>query len=201
MKKKSGKKNSGFPITNVGNDRRGFFVGNDRRSFVGNNRRGSFHMGERDADDVRDENHEATGFFQRMAIIPPAPFPLLLQGPLSVIPAGPSLSYPPAPFCHARRPLSVMPAGPSLSCPLAPLCYARRLLSVMPAGSSLSCPPAPLCHAAGPSLSYSPALLCHARRPPSVIPAVFSGNPVKTVFLQGSTRESYSFDKASMTAE
>ena len=138
---------SGFPITNVGNDRRGSFVGNDRRSFVGNNRRGSFHMGERDADDVRDENHEATGFFQRMAIIPPAPFPLLLQGPLPV-----------------------MPAGSSLSCPPAPPCHARRLLSVMPASSSLSCPPAPLCHAAGPSLSCPPALLCHACRPFSIMP-------------------------------
>ena len=88
-------------------------------------------MGERDADDVRDENHEATGFFPANGQIPPAPFPLLLQGPLPVMPAGPSLSYPPALLCHTYR----------------PLCYARRLLSVipagpsvMPAGSSLSCP-------------------------------------------------------------
>ncbi len=117
-------------------------------------------------------------FFRRMAIIPQALFPLLLQVPLPVMPAGSSLSCPPAPLCHARRLLSVMPAGPSLSC--------RRPFPVMPAGPSLSC---------------LPALLYHARRPPSVIPAVFSGNPVKTVFLQGSTRESYSFDKASMTAE
>ena len=98
---------------------------------------------------------------------------------------GPSLSYPPAPFCHARRPLSVMPAGPLLSCPPAPLCHACRSFSVMPAGPSLSYSPALLCHAcrplpvilAGPSLSYLPVLLCHARRSPSVIPAVFSGNP------------------------
>ena len=53
------------------------------------------------------------------------------------------------------------------------------------------------------SLPVTPAgaPLCHTYRPPSVIPAVFSGNPVKTVFLQGSIRESYSFDKASMTSE
>ena len=48
-------------------------------------------------------------FFRRMAIIPQVPFPLLLQGPLPVMPAGPSLS--------CRRPFPVMPAGPSLSCP------------------------------------------------------------------------------------
>ena len=33
-------------------------------------------------------------FFRRMAIIPQVPFPLLLQGPLPVMPAGPSLSCP-----------------------------------------------------------------------------------------------------------
>ena len=115
MKKKSARNNSGFPITNVGNDRRGALVGNDRRSFVGNNRRGSFRMGERGADDVRDENHEATGFFQRMA--------------------------------KSRRPSSRY----SCRCP------------------SLSYSPAPPCHACRP--------LCHARRSPSVMPAVFSGNP------------------------
>ena len=149
---------SGFPITNVGNDRRGFFVGNDRRSFVGNNRRGSFHMGERDADDVRDENHEATGFFPANGQIPPAPFPLLLQGPLSVIPAGPSLSYlpapllcPPAPLCHTCR----------------PLCHACRLFSIMPVGPPLSCLPA--------SLSCLPAPLCHARRPPLSFPQFLAG--------------------------
>ena len=81
-------------------------------------------MGERDAADVRDENHEATGFFPANGHNP----------------AGPSLSLPPAPPRHSRRPLLV-------------------------------------------------------------IPAVFSGNPVKTVFLQGSIRESYPFDKASMAAE
>ena len=97
-------------------------------------------MGERDADDVRDENHEATGFFRRMAIIPPAP------------------------PRHSRRPLPVIPAGPFPVIPAGPL-------SVIPAG------------------------------PLSVIPAVFSGNPVKTVFLQGSIRKSYPFDKASMTSE
>jgi len=42
---------SGFPITNVGNDRRGSLVGSDGR--------GSFCMEERDADDVLDGNHEA----------------------------------------------------------------------------------------------------------------------------------------------
>ena len=168
MKKKSSKKNSGFPITNVGNDRRGSFVGNDRRSFVGNNRRGSFHMGERDADDVRDENHEATGFFPANGHNP--------AGPLPVTPAG-------APPCHACRPLSVIPAGPSLSylpAPLSyppallchtcrPLCHTRRPFSVIPAGPSVI--------PAGSSLSCLPALLYHARRSPSVIPAVFSGNP------------------------
>ena len=92
---------SGFPITNVGNDRRGSFVGNDRRSFVGNDRRGSFRMGERDADDVRDENHEATGFF----------------------PAN-SHNSAGSPSCHSRRP-PCHSRWPSLSCPLAP--------SVMPA--------------------------------------------------------------------
>ncbi len=34
-----------------------------------------------------------------------------------------------------------------------------------------------------------------------VIPAVFSGNPVKTILIPGSIRESYPFDKASMTSE
>ena len=92
--------NSGFPITNVGNDRRGSFVGNDTR--------GSFRMGERDADDVRDENHEATGFFPANSHNSAGPLPVTPVGP-PVMPAGPS--------CHARRPLPVMPAGPPLSFP------------------------------------------------------------------------------------
>ena len=83
------------------------------------------------------------------------------------------------------------PNGHNPACPL----------PVMPAVSSrYSRRPLPVI-STGPSLSYPPALLYHARRPPSVIPAVFSGNPVKTVLLQGSTRESYSFDEASMTSE
>ena len=101
-RKSPARNNSGFPITNVGNDRRGSLVGNDRRSFVGNNRRGSFRMGERGADDVRDENHEATGFFQRMA---------KSRRPPRHSRRGPSLSCPPAPLCHACRSLSVMPVG------------------------------------------------------------------------------------------
>ena len=64
MKETAGKKDSGFPITNVGNDRRGLllgmtggvsgmteggsFVGNDRRD-VGNGGRGPFRMEKRDA--------------------------------------------------------------------------------------------------------------------------------------------------------
>ena len=86
-------------------------------------------------------------FFRRMAIIPQVPFPLLLQGPLPVMPAGPSLSCLPAPLCHTRRPFSVIPAGPSLSYlpaplsyPPAPLCHARRPFSVMPVGPPLSFP-------------------------------------------------------------
>ena len=74
-------------------------------------------MGERDADDVRDENHEATGFFPANGHNP--------AGPLPVTPAG-------APPCHACRPLPVMP--PSLPC------YARRPFSVMPVGPPLSFP-------------------------------------------------------------
>ena len=152
---------SGFPITNVGNDRRGSFVGNDRRSFVGNNRRGSFRMGERDAADVRDENHEATGFFLANGHNPAGPLPVTPAGappchacrPFSVMPAGPP--------CHACRPLSVIPAGPSLSylpaplsCPPAPLCHARRPPSVMPAGSSLyACRPF-FVMPVGPPLSF-----------------------------------------------
>ena len=47
----------------------------------------------------------------------------------------------------------------------------------------------------------------HSRNPlsfpaaPPVIPAVFSGNPVKTILIPRSIRESYPFDKASMTSE
>jgi len=93
-------------------------------AFVGNNRRGSFRMGERDADDVRDENHETTGFFQQMAKSRRLPSRYSCRGL--------SLSYLPALLCHTRRPLSVMPAGPSLSCLPAPLCHARR--------PPLSCP-------------------------------------------------------------
>ena len=111
MKATSGKEDAGFPITNVGNDRRGVgnggrgpFVGNDEgRSFVGNGGRGllsgmteggSFRMGERDTDDLRDENHEATDFFPANGHTP----------------AGPPR--------HARKPLPVMPAQtPFLSCP------------------------------------------------------------------------------------
>ena len=37
--------------------------------------------------------------------------------------------------------------------------------------------------------------------PLPVIPAVFSGNPVKTILIPGSIKESYPFDKASMTSE
>ncbi len=48
---------------------------------------------------------------------------------------------PAGPLCHACRPLSVMPAGPPLSCPPASLCHACRPLSVMPAGPPLSFPP------------------------------------------------------------
>ena len=79
----------------VGNDGRGLlsgmtkggsFVGNDRRDvgnggrgpFVRNDRRGPFCMGERDADAVLDENHEANGFVPADGRNPAAPFPLFL---------------------------------------------------------------------------------------------------------------------------
>ena len=147
MKKKSGKKNSGFPITNVGNDRRGFLSGMTGDLLLGMTEGVLF---------VWERGVLMTCVMRTMrqpAFSSKWPNP---AGSLPVTPAG-------SPPCHTRRPLSVMPAGPSLSC--------------------------------------LPVLLYHARRPPSVIPAVFSGNPVKTVFPQGSIRESYSFDKASMTSE
>ena len=68
MKETAGKEDSGFPITNVGNDRRG----------IGNDRRGPFCMGERDADAVLDENHKANGFVPADGYNPAAPFPLFL---------------------------------------------------------------------------------------------------------------------------
>ena len=37
--------------------------------------------------------------------------------------------------------------------------------------------------------------------PLTVIPAVFSGNPVETILIPSSIRESYPFNKASMTSE
>ena len=60
-------------------------------------------MGERDADDVRDENHEATGFFPANSHNSAGPLPVTPVGP-PVTPAGPP--------CHAR--------WPSLSFSLAP---------------------------------------------------------------------------------
>ena len=85
----------------------------------------------------------------------------------------------PFPFISAGA-LPVTPAG-------APLCHTRPAPPSHPAGPSVI-PGRPLRHT-------RPAPLCHTRRPPPVIPAVFSGNPVKTVFPQGSIRESYSFDR------
>ena len=206
---------SGFPITNVGNDRRGFLSGMTGDLLLGITE-GVLFIWERGmlmTCVMRTMRQPA--FFRRMAnpagplpVTPAGPPPCHARRPLSVIPAGPSLScrrpFPvmlAGPSLSCRRPLPVIPVGPSLSCPPALLCHA--------AGPSLSCLPAPPCHAcrplpvilAGPSLSCLPALLCHARRPPSVIPAVSSGNPVKTVFPQVSTRESYPFGKASMTSE
>ncbi len=77
-------------------------------------------------------------------------------------PAHPLPVIPAAPPRHTRRPSPSCPP-PLPVMPAAPPRYARRLLPVMPAGTSLSCP-----------------------QSPSVIPAGFSGNPVKTVLLQGS---------------
>ena len=67
-------------------------------------------MGERDADDVLDENHEAKRFFPADGHNPASPFP----------------SFPQSPFCQSRKPLSrysrsplpVLPAeSPFLSFP------------------------------------------------------------------------------------
>ena len=79
---------------------------------------------------------------------------------------------------NPAHPLPVMPAAPSL----------------LPAGPSLSCPQAP-------SLSclHAPSLSCP--QAPSVIPAGFSGNPVKTVLLQESIGSHTPSGKASMTTE
>ena len=134
--------------------------------------RGSFRMGERDADDVFDENHEATGFF-------PGEWPYSCRLPsrhscrvpschtrrsLCVIPAGPSLSCPPALPCHTRRPFPVMPAGLSLSYPPVSPCHTRRPFPVMPARPLPVIPAGPLpVMPAGPSLSYPQAPHCHSR--------------------------------------
>ena len=79
------------------------FVEDDGRGpFVGNDGRGPFRMGERDADDVLDENHEAKRFFPTDGHNPAAPFPSFPQAlshpsrsPFLVIPAE-------SPFCHSR---------------------------------------------------------------------------------------------------
>ena len=63
---------------------------------------GPFCMGERDADDVRDENHEAKGFFPANGHTP--------AGPLLVTPAGTPPRLLQNPSCHSRRPLPVIPA-------------------------------------------------------------------------------------------
>ena len=100
MKETAGKKDSGFPITNVGNDRRG--IGNDGRGpFVRNDRKGPFCMGERDADAVL-KNHEANGFVPAYGYNPADPFPVIPTAPFPLIPQ--------APPCHSRSP-------PSLSFP------------------------------------------------------------------------------------
>ena len=91
------------------------------------------------------------------------------------------------------RRMDIIPHIPFPSC-LPPLpCHARRPLPVVPAASSLSRPPPPSCHAHRP-FPVMPA-------GPSVIPAVFSGNPVKTVLLQGSIGRHTPSGKASGPAE
>ena len=51
-------------------------------------------MGERGADDVCDENHEATGFFPANGHTPAGPPSRYSRRPLPVIPAGPLLAFP-----------------------------------------------------------------------------------------------------------
>ncbi len=102
----------GFPITNVGNDKKG----------VSGMTEGGLFVWER--------GMLINGFFRRMDILPQAPFSLLPQGPLPV-------TLLPNPSCHSHRPLPVIPVDPSLSFPQAPpchsLCHSRRPLSVIPA--------------------------------------------------------------------
>ncbi len=104
-------KSRGFPIKNVGNDRRGIKdVGNDRAiENVGNDRAES--------------------------CAPAGEKPWILQAfchacsvPLCQARRSP-LSCPPVPPCHSRRSPSVIPAGFPLSFPPVPPCHSRRLLA------------------------------------------------------------------------
>ena len=111
-------------------------------------------------------------FFPANGHTPAGSPPCHARRPLPVMPAGPSLSCPPAPPCHTRRSLCVMPAGPSLSCPPALPCHTRRSLPVIPAGPLPVIPAGPLpvmpagplpVMPAGPSLSYPQSPHCHSR--------------------------------------
>ena len=77
-----------------------------------------------------------------------------------------------------------------------------RILLLSLSGDRIRC--GPTCPE-GSIRSHLPVTLpdpsCHSRRPLPVIPAVFSGNPVKIIFIQDSIGGSYLLGKASMTSE
>ena len=100
MKELAGKKDSGFPITNVGNDRRG----------IGNGERGLFVWKREMLDDVL-ENHEATGFVPADGHNPAAPFPVMPASPLPVIPASFFPAFPQSPSRPSRMPPSCHSRG------------------------------------------------------------------------------------------